>query len=128
MLQITEHPTEIKTVTVVGRKLARRLKGISSDFRALLAHQAATGEAVLRELTVKQASILFKVSVPYVAAVSRASPEERDLIKRKRLSVNDLYSRRRELTDDQIDRLVARCDPNRLMAALDRYTAPKLPF
>jgi hypothetical protein len=109
---------------VLGRRLARRLKGITPDFRALLAHEMVAGEVVLRDLTQAQASALVQVSLPYVSTVSRASPEQREDVKRRRLSISALYNKRREPTDAKLDRLIARFGVDRVMAALDRATKP----
>jgi hypothetical protein len=112
--------------TIVGHRLAKRLKSISADYRALLAHRLVTGEVVLHHLSKVQASTLVRVSLPYVNTVSRASPEQREAIKRRWLSVARLYTkRRRELTDAQVDRIVRRIGPDRMWSAMERTTRPQ---
>jgi hypothetical protein len=123
MLSLNEDTNGYKTI--VGRRLTRRLKGITPDLRALLAHEMVAGEAVLHRLTQAQAAVLVHVSLPYVSTVSRASPEQREDIRRRRLSLSALYHKRRQPTDAKLDRLIARYGADRIMAALDRVTAPQ---
>jgi hypothetical protein len=122
MSHIAQTPNGFKII--IGRRLARRLKDISADFKALLGHEMVTGEVVLRQLTQAQASALLSVSRPYISAVNQASPEERELIKRKRLSISTLYSKHRAPTDTALDKLVMKIGADRVMAALDRATNP----
>jgi hypothetical protein len=111
--------------TIVGRRLARRLRSISPDYRALLAHELVAGDVVVHRLSQTQAAALVRVSQPYVSAVSRASPEEREQIKRHRLSLSALHNKRRKPSDDKLDRFIRRYGADRIMAALDRMTAPQ---
>jgi hypothetical protein len=110
--------------TVVGRQLAKRLKGIPVDFRALLAAELMAGEVVLHGLTQTQASALVRVNRGYVSCANKASPEQREDIKHKRLSIRSLYRKRRDLTDDRLEKLILAAGPGRVMQILDRLTAP----
>ena len=66
--QVSGGGSPVKTIR--GYRLAKRLKAISPDFRALLAHELVTGEVVLRDLTQAQAAALVRVSLPYVSTVA----------------------------------------------------------
>ena len=123
MHQINETSNAFKTI--VGRRLARRLKDITPDFRALLAHELVAGDVVLHRLTQTQAAALVRVSLPYVSTISRASPEQREDIKRKRLSISSLYNKRRDLTDDRLEKIITAAGPGRVLAILDKMTAPQ---
>jgi hypothetical protein len=111
--------------TIVGRRLAKRLKAISPDFRALLAHELVAGEVALHRLNQAQASALVRVSRRYVSIIHRASPEQREDIKRKRLSIASLYNKRRDLSDDRLERIITAAGPGRVLAILDKMTAPQ---
>jgi hypothetical protein len=120
---------------IIGTNLARRLKGISKDFRALLAYELATGAADFFFPTRKQAAALMEVSLRYVAAVAKLSPEQRVQVKRKQLTLSAVVNRRKpapvtdintiidKLTNADIDTIVT-TRPDAVMAALDRATAP----
>jgi hypothetical protein len=117
--QVNGGGSHVKTVD--GRRLAKQLKGTTADFRALLAHELVTGETRLCRLSQAQAAKLTCVSRGYVSTVSRASPGQREDIECGLLSVTALHNKP---TDAQLDRFVARYGADRVMAALDRATAP----
>ena len=115
--------------TIDGRSLAKRLKGTTADFRALLAHEMTAGDAALRRLSQPQAAALAGISRSYVSTVSRASPEQREDVKHGRLSISAIHNGgRHEPVDAKLDRLIARYGADAVMAAadraLDRLTMP----
>jgi len=119
----TSDPTPVKDIN--GRKLARRLKkGLSPTFRALLAHEFESG-AVLHDLTRRQACKLLQVGASYVGTVAKSSPENRKKIERGELALSALHN---TPTDRQLDRLITRLGPDRVMEALDRCTRPQFRF
>jgi hypothetical protein len=115
-----------------GRPLKGRYLAHSHRTKIRRAFEAADlvlGRAQLTNPTIRQAALLNGVSVPYVAAAKRIAFEQPHL----RSSVESGQQRllevgHRQLNDYELDRLVTRIGADRLMAALDRYTQPKLPL
>jgi hypothetical protein len=110
---------------IVGRKLAGRIRRLSPTFRALLAHEMESGRVIVHALSRKQAVQLTGASVGYVNTIHRLSDEQRELLKRGALSLSKLHSSHKSLTDAEIDHLVIKLGPERIMRALDRYTQPQ---
>ena len=106
-----------------GHKLSRRVqRGLSPTFRALLAYQLESGGVCVHHLTRKQALALARASSGYVSTVARLSPQERDQLGKGILSLSALHNR--PPTDADVDRIVTKLGPTRVMAALDRLTRP----
>jgi hypothetical protein len=64
MFPLRENPNGYKTVD--GRRLAKRLKGTTADFRGLFAHELVTGETRLHPLPQALAAVLARISQGYV--------------------------------------------------------------
>lgn len=122
----TSSPPRPTARDINGHKLARALKNknISPAHRALLAHNLEIGAAYLHHLTRQQSLALTDASGGYVASVANLTPEEREQVNTGKLSLSVVHNRKREPTDAQLDRLVARIGADRVMAALDRLPAP----
>jgi hypothetical protein len=106
---------------ISGRILAKRLRKGTIDpvHCAQLALQLQRGEAVIGHLTAKQSRLFTQTSVALLAAVRRATPPaSRPHIVRNRVTY------RRELSDNDLDRLIEKVGEGRLFGALDRVTRP----
>ena len=103
-------PTTATVGNINGRKLSRRKK-ITPTHRALLAYELQTGALSVHHFTRKQALALTKASLGYATTVGRATAKERTKITRGVLSISN-------------DRLVAPLGAERVLAAVDRITAP----
>jgi hypothetical protein len=106
-----------------GRRLGRRLKKLSITRRAMLACDLECGVPV-QNFTAGQASMLAKVPACYVRALRRASDEERRALERGSLSLSALQHRPRPITDAELERVVVKVGPDRVMRVLDKLTAP----
>ena len=73
---------------IYGDKLARALKAgkLSASYRALLAHDLATGAVAIR-LSRKQAIALTHANATYVSAIAGMSESERAALRRGQLSL-----------------------------------------
>jgi hypothetical protein len=108
---------------VSGRQLARRLKrGLSAAFRALLAHEMQAGAVCIHHLSRRQAVALTSASWGYVSTIAKMTPDEREQLGDGRLSLSAVHNR--APTDADVDRIVAKLGAERVLAALDRATAP----
>ncbi|MGY3125004.1 hypothetical protein ACVWXQ_008941 [Bradyrhizobium sp. S3.14.4] len=108
-----------------GRKLSR-LRNLSAEKRALLAFDLQHG-ARLYNLTRAQAAAVAKVAPSYIGTVATASDEERQRLAYGWTSLSAIHNRhRRPATDADIERIVKKIGPDRVMRALDRITAPEL--
>jgi hypothetical protein len=106
---------------ISGRKLAKALKvgTFTPDGRARLALRLQDGSAFLHHLTAKQARQLTGAKVCDVAAARRAE---------RPVNGNGKHARvfyRHDLLDGDIDTIVAKIGPDKVMAALDRLTKPR---
>jgi hypothetical protein len=87
--------------------------------RAQLALQLQRGEVVIGNLTAKQARRITETDVTVLAAMRRITPPTpRPRDARNRVTY------RRELTDNDLDRLIDKAGHGRVLAALDRVTQP----
>ena len=113
--------------SIDGRQLSRRLKKLSPEKRALLAHDLERG-ARLENLTRAQAAAMTKVAPSYIATVDRASAEERKQLGYGWLTLSWLHNahRRRPVTDADVERIVKKIGADRIMRALDKITSPVL--
>lgn len=121
----TAHMTAGGTpVKLRGRDLASQLRDLPKKRRALLAAQAVAGGL---KLTRAQAANLFGVCPDYIAVACTASAEERhDILNGGSLRAIIQGRKRHHMGDAALDRLVADIGPDKLLAALDRATAPHL--
>ena len=106
---------------VSGRILAKRLRKGTMDpvYRAQLALRLQRGEVVIGNLTAKQARQITGTDVTVLAAMRRITPPTpRPREARNRVTY------RRELTDNDLDRLIDKAGHGRVLAALDRATRP----
>ena len=102
----------------------------SKTRRALLAYLLCARHG----LSLRGGARLVGVSLTYVRAVSRLSPEQRAQLISGDLKLSNVVNGHRHSrfpknmkpTDDEADRLVASIGYDRVMAALDRYTQPRL--
>ena len=113
---------------VLGKDLAERLAQMSHDARPVLAW-GLTGPRGVAGLTRAQASRLAEVSPYNIALVSLATTEERLALMRGDIRLRDVrenHARPRVMTDAEIETFISRADPVRILAYLDRLTAPSL--
>jgi len=109
---------------VVGRKLARRLKaGLNPTHRALLALDLECGALWLHHLSRAQARALTKAAGGYVATLRRATPEQREAVKRGELALSTLHNNKAP-TDQAIERWIAKVGKERVWAVFNRLTMP----
>jgi hypothetical protein len=121
-------PTSIPTI-VHGRHLALGLHRLSASQRALLAFELTTGAVTLCGLTRKQAARIAGANTDYVSRVAHISDSEREQLRGGGLRLSKTHPRQpRELSDAEIDHLVRTVGPDRVMAAIDRLTAPEFQF
>ncbi|MCK1447752.1 hypothetical protein IVB34_34440 [Bradyrhizobium sp. 2] len=107
-----------------GRQLCRRLRKLSPAERALLAHDLEQGS--ISNLTGPQCAALAQVSLSYLNSVRRASAEERERLALGCVSLSCLHNqyRHRTATDADVERIVVKIGPDRVMRALDAITRP----
>jgi hypothetical protein len=108
---------------IIGDRLSRNLRYLSKDWRAVLAHETATGAAQLYFPTRKQAAALFGVSLRYVTAVAGLTPEQRELVKRRRLTLSSVVNRKPPI-DGIIDKLIIKHGADAFLRGIDRVTQP----
>jgi hypothetical protein len=103
-----------------GRKLARALKTgtIPADWQARLALRLQEGAVFLHHLTAKQARQVTGAKCADLAAERRKHRQANGDGKRR-----VLY--RGKVSDSDIDAVVAKLGPDKVMAALDRLTKPR---
>jgi hypothetical protein len=119
----TDLPFPVRMLT--GRRFNYLIRRGAPRDRALIARDLEQGTLQIFGLTRAQAVALAKISSGYITTVNRLSNAERLQLARGELELSPLHKRRRDLsTDAQIDRLIARLGSERVMAALDRLTAP----
>jgi hypothetical protein len=111
--------------TISGRRLNRLVRYASARDRALLALELEQGEVHLLSPTRAQVAALTHASLGYIGTVSRLTADERIQLARGQSSLSRLHNSHRYIaTDAAIDRIVAKLGAERIMAALDRATAP----
>jgi hypothetical protein len=113
---------------ISGRQFAHRLTKLNTTERALVAYGLECGAVHLQNLTRPQAAMLTRVSVSYVNTIQRASPAELELLACGWLQLSELHNKHRHqpATDADVEQVVLKLGPNRVMSALDRITAPVL--
>jgi hypothetical protein len=123
-------PDSVPVKDVNLHKLNRRKRrGLSPTHAALLAHELETGMVWLHHLPRRQACLLTGASIGYVTTIANATPEERAAIKRGELALGKLHNKPKQpLADAEIDRLVETIGADRILAAIDRWTAPQFQF
>jgi hypothetical protein len=119
--QVSPADPAIKRIS--GRILAKRIRKDAFDLvhRARLALQLQRGEVVIGNLTAKQARQLVGISVDVLAAarqVMPAAPRPRTRTVRNRVTY------KRDLSEGDVERLIAQLGEERVLAALDRVTQP----
>jgi hypothetical protein len=96
---------------IIGTKLQRKQKKISRSFRAVWAAEWVAGELSLTHGSPRQAASTFDVPMGDVRAYLRATPLEREAIKRKRLTIEALRRQQRRNhrpSEAGIDRFIER--------------------
>jgi hypothetical protein len=106
-----------------GKKLSRRLKSLSPTFLALLANELMSGTAVVSHLTFEQAKAVTGASTGYLTTVRRLTPEQLEQVKREPASLSPFHNKR-EMTDAEIERRIVKMGIEKVLAAIDRLTAP----
>jgi hypothetical protein len=125
MLYVDNPSNAMREASVSGRELAYSLRRRSPVQRALAAHDLESGRIVVHSLTRRQAAKLARSSTGYIATIDRIGEADRERLKHGTLSVSQLHNKcGRDVSDDEIDRFVARAGAGRIFAALDRYTQP----
>jgi hypothetical protein len=112
---------------IIGTKLQRKQKKISRSFRAVWAAEWVAGELSLTHGSPRQAASTFDVPMGDVRAYLRATPLEREAIKRKRLTIEALRRQQRRNhrpSEAGIDRFIERAGANRVLDRLDHLTCP----
>jgi hypothetical protein len=77
------------------------------------------------DYTERQARAQVPASQGYAATIARLTPDEREGVRRGSIRLSRLHKGRKPLTDAALDKLVAQ-DPDRVLAALDRYSTPAI--
>ena len=123
----TSVPPEVIQVSS-GRDLDRMVRAANPTKRALLAADIEAGKVIIEKPTARQARVLAGANAPYTNAARKLSPTERAACRIGRLNLAEKARERRPITDAKLDSLINRIGADRMMAALDRYTRPPLPF
>ena len=119
-------PFSNASIEVVQGSIIKRIaRAASPAERALLAADLEDGRVIIERPTSWQARTLTGASAPYHNAVRKLSPVERNALRTGALKLSQLLRQRWEPSDAKLDRLIARYGANRVMAALDRVTAPQ---
>jgi hypothetical protein len=108
-----------------------QLGRLSTSQRVLAADDLASGGKTASGLSCAQVAHLAGVSVSYLSTVAHCTPAERQQLRSGALTISALHNSKRKTkpdSDNEIDRIVERIGPERLLAALDRYTAPQFAF
>ena len=125
-LYITE-PLEAKPVTVAGEAIAAWLAQKHQDARAILALESCNG-APVPPMSRRRAAKLLNVTRYRIASAALATPDEIECLKLGRLRLSDVrraHAQSRKAIDDAtIVAFINRVDPNRVLAILNRMTAP----
>jgi ethanolamine ammonia-lyase large subunit len=119
-------PVKVKDINL--HKLNRKVRrGLSPTHAALLAYELETGTLRLYGLPRHEACRHTHASASYVATIARATAEERAALKRGEIALGQLHNKpKAPPSDAEVDRIIAKIGPDRIMAALDRYTQPHL--
>jgi hypothetical protein len=115
-------PQDHSVKVVTGKELARALRRQGAAAKAVTAADIAAGRLVIDRPTPKQARAVTGASASYVGTALALSPMERQAFRAGRLKLADA----RALSDARLDKLVHRIGPDKVMAALDRATAPTI--
>jgi hypothetical protein len=123
MLQQLGTRTSLENQRVIlGRKVQRRARRQNASGKALLAVDLRT---CLIKLTIGQLCQLTGASTGYVATAARLTAAERSLIRAGAKRLSEFHNSSRSAPPDQIiDRMIQRFGAERVLAALDRATAP----
>jgi hypothetical protein len=123
------HPqiSEAKSVPLscTGKAIAARLARHHQDVRALLALDLINGA---KRLSRRQAAKAVGVRRHRITAAALATADQVELLKSGRLRLRDVraaHAKRVEMSDAEIIAFIDRVDPNRVLAILDRMTAPE---
>jgi hypothetical protein len=119
---------------IFGDRLAQLLPKINKSFRALLGYELVTGTAQLYRPTREQVAATVQVSRRYIDCVAAMTPEQREQVSRKRLTLSTVINHKRVPIDVGtiaavvekfgVDNVVAHIGGGVVLAALDRMTAP----
>lgn len=101
-------PNPLPPIHTTGRSLKKLLHGKSAQVRAQTGAKLVRGEFAYDSPTVAQAARIVGTSAQRIHAELGHAPKPP--------------------TDAQIDRLIARLGADRIMKALDRFTAPRFSF
>jgi hypothetical protein len=118
-------PTPVKAPT--GHHIARRAGKLDASHKALLVAGIKAGVILesdirLGDLTIGQLCKIVGVSRPYGYAAAAMNPDEWTRVHRGVLKISDKLT---APSDQKLDRLVAK-HAARVMAAVDRYTQPRM--
>jgi hypothetical protein len=117
----------VKRIIILGTKLQRQLKTLPRSFRAVWAAGFHTGEVHLTHGSQRQSSWLFDVPMSEVRAILRATPLEVEAVKRKQLTVKQLYREQltnHRMSDAELKRTMLREGLGRVLDMLDELTRP----
>lgn len=116
-------PSEVVQV-LSGRDLDCVVQASTPTKRALLAADIEAGRVIIERPTARQARVLARANFPYASAARRLSPMERVAARIGRLNLAAKARERRPISDAKLDKLISEIGDERMMAALDRLTAP----
>jgi hypothetical protein len=111
----------------LSERIAARIARNEEDKRALLALALVNGDPIPR-LSERQAARMTKTSRHKVRSAKLATAADIELVKIGRLRLSDVRRMRakaRVMTDAEIENFIDRADPVRVLAYLDRLTAPQ---
>jgi hypothetical protein len=118
----------VSTMTLTGRTLDRLCLKATPSERALLAANLMADRVQLVRLTARQASRLTGANIRYLAVARHLSDDQRERIIKGKLSLSAIVNAPRIPSDAELDKLFALVGGERMLAALDRFTAPKFVF
>jgi hypothetical protein len=118
------------------RHAVRQVRRRRNSYRASIERRAAMAAGMIKESgwSIRQAAGAFCVNAAYLGLARQLNDDDRLKLARGELKLSALWrnyrqrlaeSRACEAADARLDRLIARYGADRIMAALDRVTAPQ---
>jgi hypothetical protein len=118
LLACSDQPPSVRVIS--GRQLKRELRKASPTKKAMLAADQVAGRLIIEGCTRTQARASTGASTQYLAAACSLSPLERQQVAYGALTLAEVCRRRRDVTEEQLDQLVAKIGAGPLSAALCR--------
>jgi integrase len=125
-MNFVSHRLQNNNPPLIGKAIAARLARRQQDARALAALDLVNGAT---RPSRRQAAKLMGVTRYRIASAELATADEIECLKLGRLRLSDVrkaHAKPRPLTDAEIESFIANADPYRVLAIVDRLTAPTL--